>query len=36
MKRNGMCPLCFLKQLFTKPESVTNIYNTEPYSTRPP
>ena len=32
MKRNGMCPLCFLKQLFTKPESVTNIYNTEPYS----
>lgn len=31
MKRNGMCPLCFLKRLFTLPEKVTKVYNDEPY-----
>lgn len=31
MKRNGMCPVCFLKQLFTKTQSVTDLYTAKPY-----
>ena len=31
MKPNGMCPVCFLKQLFTKTQTVTDLYAAKPY-----
>ncbi|MBQ9114656.1 MAG: hypothetical protein IJY07_01840 [Clostridia bacterium] len=31
MKRNGMCPICYLKKLFGLRESVTEIYDPTPY-----
>ncbi|MBO5776021.1 MAG: hypothetical protein J6R35_01465, partial [Clostridia bacterium] len=31
MKRNGTCPICYLKKLFTKPEIITEIYDPTPY-----
>lgn len=31
MKRNGMCPICYIKKLFSKPEKVSNIYSTKKY-----
>lgn len=33
MKRNGMCPLCYLKKLFCRVEKVSDIYTDEPYDT---
>lgn len=32
MKRNGMCPLCYIKKIFTKPEKITDIYIDKPYN----
>lgn len=31
MKRNGMCPLCFVKQLLMPPKKVSDIYDDTPY-----
>lgn len=31
MKRNGMCPVCFIKQLLTKRQAVTDLYSAKPY-----
>lgn len=31
MKRNGMCPICYVKKLFSKPETVSNVYSTKKY-----
>lgn len=31
MKRNGICPICYLKKLFTKPETITEIFDPTPY-----
>ena len=27
MKRNGMCPICYLKKLFTRPSRVSDLYS---------
>lgn len=32
MKRNGMCPICYIKKLFTKPSRVGDIAITEKYN----
>ena len=26
MKRNGMCPVCFIKRFFTMPSKVSEVY----------
>ena len=31
MKRNGMCPICYLKKLFTRPSRVTDLYSDVEY-----
>lgn len=31
MKRNGMCPICFIKKYFSKPKKVSNIYEDKVY-----
>ncbi len=31
MKRNGMCPICFVKQLFMRPKAVSNLYDSAKY-----
>ena len=31
MKRNSMCPICFLKTVFTRPSKVGNVYPSEKY-----
>ncbi len=31
MKLNGSCPVCFLKQIFTKRQAVTDLYFANPY-----
>ena len=31
MKRNGMCPLCFLKKILVRPIRVKDIYSDNPY-----
>lgn len=31
MKRNGMCPICYLKRIFGKPSRVSEVYFNEPY-----
>lgn len=31
MKRNGMCPICYLAQVFKKPSKITNIYKESQY-----
>ena len=33
MKRNGMCPICYLKQFFTKRQAVTDLHTAKPYPT---
>jgi hypothetical protein len=32
MKKNGNCPICFLKKLFGIHESVTEIFDPTPYT----
>lgn len=34
MKRNGMCPACYIKKLFTRPQKITNIYTTKNYDNK--
>lgn len=34
MRRNGMCPLCFIRKIFTRPKKVGNIYNTQKYDNK--
>ena len=31
MKRNGMCPICYLKKLFTRPSRVSDLYSNVEY-----
>ena len=31
MKRNGMCPICYLKNLFTRPSRVSDLYSNVEY-----
>lgn len=31
MRRNSMCPICFLKTVFTRPSRVSNVYPSEKY-----
>ena len=31
MKRNSMCPICFLRTVFTRPSKVGNVYPKEKY-----
>ncbi len=32
MKRNGMCPVCYIKQILSKPAKVSDIYNHDKYN----
>ncbi|MFA6867277.1 MAG: glycoside hydrolase family 27 protein [Clostridia bacterium] len=31
MKRNGMCPICYFRQFFTKPSNISDNYNNKIY-----
>lgn len=31
MKRNGMCPVCFLKTVFTRPSKISDLYDKREY-----
>ncbi len=32
MKRNGMCPICFVKKLFSRPSKITDLHNEPEYN----